>query len=293
MDAFDNYWYYSSMSDVNQIPAFSLYGECEALPDVVHFERVRDRAEPHDWVISPHRHDQIAQVISLVHGAARFSIDGRSGHLESGEYLYIPRGFVHSFRFLEETEGIVLSIPSFNIGGPGPSNAALVEWLSVPHLGPSSKVLTTMMEWVAEAYWSSGTFRAQRLISLVYCFFATAAEKGSSEANATEEAILRIQQLDVLISAHLADGWSARKYADALHITAGHLNRVIRKTRGVTLTKYLETATMTEASRLLAFTTLTMAEIAYRLGYRDPSYFSRRFRANLGLSPTEYRSITH
>ena len=46
---------------------------------------------------------------------------------------------------------------------------------------------------------------------------------------------------------------------------------------------------MGEASRLLAFTRLPMSEIGYRLGFDDPSHFSKRFRAARGLAPSAYR----
>lgn len=49
-------------------------------------------------------------------------------------------------------------------------------------------------------------------------------------------------------------------------------------------------ARLTEARRLLAFTLLPVAEIGYRLGFPDPAYFSRRFRAATGESPSVYRA---
>ena len=58
----------------------------------------------------------------------------------------------------------------------------------------------------------------------------------------------------------------------------------------MTLTAFLETAAMTEACRLIAFTRLPVAEVGYRLGYTDPPYFSRRFRARMGESPSAYRA---
>ncbi|MEF9606167.1 helix-turn-helix transcriptional regulator, partial [Paracoccus sp. PXZ] len=75
----------------------------------------------------------------------------------------------------------------------------------------------------------------------------------------------------------------------ALSITPGHLNRICRAATGESASRHIEKAVMTEASRLLAFTRLSVAEIGYRLGFSDPSYFSRRFRVMTGQSPTTYR----
>jgi AraC family transcriptional activator of pobA len=52
---------------------------------------------------------------------------------------------------------------------------------------------------------------------------------------------------------------------------------------------YLDHTRMTEACRLLAYTRLPVAGIAFRLGYDDPSHFSKRFRAVCGMAPSAYR----
>ena len=44
-----------------------------------------------------------------------------------------------------------------------------------------------------------------------------------------------------------------------------------------------------EARRALSYTTLTIAEIAYGLGFVDPAYFTRSFTRHAGLSPRAFR----
>jgi AraC family transcriptional activator of pobA len=53
---------------------------------------------------------------------------------------------------------------------------------------------------------------------------------------------------------------------------------------------YIEAAMMAEARRLLAFTRLQVSEVGYRLGFSDPSYFSKRFKAKEGLTPLAYKA---
>jgi transcriptional regulator GlxA family with amidase domain len=47
------------------------------------------------------------------------------------------------------------------------------------------------------------------------------------------------------------------------------------------------------ARELLITTDATVADIAHSVGYDDPFYFSRQFRAINGTSPSEYRSSFH
>ena len=68
-----------------------------------------------------------------------------------------------------------------------------------------------------------------------------------------------------------------------------HDRELCRAATGASVSRHIETARMTEARRLLAFTRLPVAEIGYRLGFSDPPYFSRRFRAVTGETPSDYR----
>ncbi|HEY5981534.1 MAG TPA: helix-turn-helix domain-containing protein [Microlunatus sp.] len=58
---------------------------------------------------------------------------------------------------------------------------------------------------------------------------------------------------------------------------------------GVSPMRYLERQRMRLAEQLLDLSPRTVAEIARTVGYQDPLYFSSRFRAYTGLSPTAYR----
>jgi AraC family transcriptional activator of pobA len=78
-------------------------------------------------------------------------------------------------------------------------------------------------------------------------------------------------------------------YARALAVTAPHLSRVCRQARGRSASALIRERQMLEARRLLAYTQIRVAEIAYELGYSDPAYFSRVFATHTGLSPRAFR----
>jgi hypothetical protein len=68
-----------------------------------------------------------------------------------------------------------------------------------------------------------------------------------------------------------------------------HRHTLTRATRSST--KELVTdAVMVEAARLLRFSDLTAGQIAHRVGFSDPLYFSRAFKRHHGESPTGYRA---
>jgi AraC-like DNA-binding protein len=61
---------------------------------------------------------------------------------------------------------------------------------------------------------------------------------------------------------------------------------------GVTFGEYLAHYRMSQAKRLLANPMMPVADVAGAVGFTDPSYFTRVFRRQEGVSPSEYRAAT-
>ena len=53
--------------------------------------------------------------------------------------------------------------------------------------------------------------------------------------------------------------------------------------------EYLTKIRMEKAKELLTTTEYSMKEICAMVGYADPNYFSRSFKKNVGVTPTEYK----
>lgn len=79
-------------------------------------------------------------------------------------------------------------------------------------------------------------------------------------------------------------------YARELGITANHLNDLIRAETGNSAGSVVRSRRLLDAKRLLSHSDLTVAEVAYEVGFADPSYFGRFFRRETGVSPAEFRA---
>lgn len=82
---------------------------------------------------------------------------------------------------------------------------------------------------------------------------------------------------------------SIAKVCRHLHISAGYFSNIFKKETKTTFVSYLLGVRMEAAQRLLAATDLKAFEIAERVGFSDPNYFSFCFRKKFGISPKEYR----
>jgi AraC-like DNA-binding protein len=78
-------------------------------------------------------------------------------------------------------------------------------------------------------------------------------------------------------------------YARLLGVTPNHLHDVVREQTGRSAGDLIRQRRMLDAKRLLSHSDLTVAEIAYQLGFEDPSYFTRSFKRLAGHTPAEFR----
>ena len=68
------------------------------------------------------------------------------------------------------------------------------------------------------------------------------------------------------------------------------LQRAYTEIGATTFRDHLTRVRMERAAELLAARGLTVREIAYRVGYRQPAQFAKAFRRHHGLSPSDYRA---
>lgn len=79
-------------------------------------------------------------------------------------------------------------------------------------------------------------------------------------------------------------------YAELLHLSAGHLSEVVKAQSGMPAIKHIHGRLVLEARRLLFHSQQPLKEIAFDLGFAEPSYFNRFFKRETGVTPAEYRS---
>ncbi|SMO46869.1 helix-turn-helix domain-containing protein [Paracoccus laeviglucosivorans] len=282
------------MTAYGTIPVFNLFGETSDFPDVVHCERIWDRARLHDWLIAPHRHRDMAQVLFMEQGQAAVSVDGETLALTDNRFVFLPPLVVHGFRFRQGAEGLVLSFPRNVLAGLRASSDELDQRLSRPFSGAGDERLTVLTRMFAETFALHSGYRLQMLVALSHAILTTISEIDRAGAADHIDAVpQRMRDFQALILRNMAARWRPGDYASAMSITTGHLNRICHAYAGQSASRHIEAQVMTEARRLLAFTQLPVAEVAYRLGFDDPAHFSRRFRLACARTPSGYRAQFH
>lgn len=94
----------------------------------------------------------------------------------------------------------------------------------------------------------------------------------------------------MLLSEYYKSKKSPSEFAALLYISESYLNEALKRTTGQNVSYWIQQEVILEAKRLLYFSSMSIKEIAYTLGYEDHSYFSRIFKKAAGISANAFRA---
>lgn len=83
---------------------------------------------------------------------------------------------------------------------------------------------------------------------------------------------------------------NVKQIASALGTTQSKLNELSKRHTGKTAQNVIYGLITSEAKRLFTYEKLSVKEVAYGLGFKDPFYFSNFFKKNTNQSPKEYKN---
>jgi len=104
---------------------------------------------------------------------------------------------------------------------------------------------------------------------------------------------LTVKRAKRIIHEYYSDGITLEEIASKLGITPEYLGTKFRMETGVTFSNYMRDYRISKAKELLLGTNLKLYEIADKVGYNDPKYFSRVFKDATGYLPVDYRKMNN
>ena len=111
-----------------------------------------------------------------------------------------------------------------------------------------------------------------------------------SEAEETPEPLFIVRFKDV-VEARLSDSeLSVDDLAAAMNLSRVQLYRKVKAISGSSPIELLRTARLNRGYQLLLQTNKTISEIAYEIGFTAPSYFTRCFKNEFGISPSDLQT---
>lgn len=98
-----------------------------------------------------------------------------------------------------------------------------------------------------------------------------------------------LQRAEAYIDAHLDARISLEEMAKLCGMSPFRFSRAFKKVHEQTFQDFLLSQRIRKASSLLVNPSVAVADVAYLVGFQDPSYFARIFKRHTGISPSDYR----
>ena len=95
------------------------------------------------------------------------------------------------------------------------------------------------------------------------------------------------------VETHLTEQHDVHTIAEQLAMTTSSLYGIVKSFSGVSPKEWMTNRLMLEAQRKLQYSTLSVKEVAYELGFNDPDYFSRLFKKSTGKSVSAFLADPH
>lgn len=111
--------------------------------------------------------------------------------------------------------------------------------------------------------------------------------KTSNAKSKEEEFLLKLRNI---VTNNLDNtGFTIPEFSKAAFFSHTQLYRKIKALTDQTPSQFISDIRLTEASKMIKSSNLSISEIAFAVGYSDPGYFTKMFKNKYGQSPSEYR----
>lgn len=224
-------------------------------------------------------------------GQGRITVAGSTRGFGIHNAVFIPPGTMHGFETTGRVQGTALYFGR-DTDLPLPDSP---QHLRVRTAGPQ-KELTALLDAVQRELEGNGAarFRAvHHYLGLLTVWLERRIQDGADDRMAPAarpDAARRLAaRYTALIERDVRADMDVADFAAALGVTATHLTRACKAACGRAAHELLQDRLHFEARRLLAESEIPVKEVARRLGFSSPAYFSRAFHHRTGMAPSVFR----
>jgi AraC family transcriptional activator of pobA len=280
------------------VPSFYLYGEPHrtVAEGFVHVEPLDHRSRPSEWTIRPHAHAELVQIFLVEGGGGSMLAEDRAFTFVAPCLLLLPAGVVHGFEWRAESHGQVVTAAQAFAAEIARIDAALSRLFTGPAVVPltpegTSRAIDDVKAVRRELGWAAPGHRAAVSAALL-SVMVTALRSAEAPAPDAEPPGRRAQVV-ARFRERVEDRFRLREsihsHAVAIGVSLTALRVACARVAGASPAMLLDQRALLEAKRALLYTRLSVAEVAWSVGFSDAAYFSRFFARRVGVSPRSYR----
>lgn len=249
--------------------------------------------KPH-WPSSMHRHDFYEICLFLKKGG-QHEIDFNTYPIARQSVHFLAPGQVHFLYRDTDFHAFLIPFQKELLPQIAEKRLAIFKYYSYPILQLNQSEWHNLFEHIQ---FLSGQIRRKPPKAVLHALFQSFVLQCDyyfqKNVSSKEESTLQSHQFENfldLLESQFRRITTVEEYANLLNIGPAQLNYICKKVVGQTASKLIQERIILQAKRLLIHSTLSSKEIAFKLGFEDPSYFSRFFRKHTNTSPTQFRKM--
>lgn len=273
---------------------------------------------PRNWTYAP-TPVPYALFRYVISGTAVFGLGDTSYNVAPGDVFYIPQGSMLSCEALEE----IVFISVRFVGSVQMQHEDLFRSLWHIPIQYSFADKPEMRQWFEAMYASALTRHTYKMLevrgylNLICAELARLSPENSNgdltliedrknmealfdvesiQRRASKSAQLNDPRITIIvdyITTHPEENLTREQMCEMTQVSEATLRRLFKAQTGKTIYDFVKDTKMTNAARRLLVTNEQISQIGYDLGYKVPSYFAKSFHEVFGVSPQEYRKISH
>ncbi len=240
-------------------------------------------------------------ILFITAGKAKYMLDFEILDLEEGDVLFLNPGQVFQCLELHNASGTILSFGDdffivyydkdffkVNVNLLNHLSQQLVVRIGNAHRLNLYSLLSLIKLETAESHICKPTIIQQRLIDALLNMLHRECEKQAVKDVIIAEWSLAIRY-KMLVQKNISMQYNVDYFTKELKVSKSTLQKATKIAFEKTPKEILEDTLLLEAKRLLLISSMQIQEIAYELGFTDPTNFTKFFKRHEGLTPDKFR----
>jgi AraC family transcriptional regulator, transcriptional activator of pobA len=284
-----------------QIPVYSLDNFSSPERKSQQFQVEVFDANRHFSVKYPHRHD-FFEVLYLLKGSGYHVIDANKYEIKPPCVFFLSPGQAHKLELSNDIEGyIFIFTADFYLLNRSNQNS-LIEFpffYTIHQDNPplllknesDIRFLETLFRQSIVEINQTGEYISEMLRSILDLILTTCSARYPMSINLLSKGKgqMLVKRFYHLVEENNQKNLSLTDYAGLIGISPNHLTQTVKLLTGKTSSQIIKAKQLLEIKRLLVHTNLNVSEIANQLNFEDPSYFTKSFKRETGITPLQYR----
>lgn len=237
-------------------------------------------------------------LIFFTEGSGRHFIDFNWYPVQQNSLVYLTKDQINAFEFSEKLKGYcIIFTEEYFVDSFSNLTDDFVFRLFNPELFSPILQISQNSDFLSyfnlllKEYRNSSSFNHKIIIDSLLTILISKAENLKQNMTfhiSDSSKIILYQNFISLIEKNLTKSRSANFYAKELAISYKHLNTICKELINKTAKNVIDDFIILQAKRNLINSTTNSSELAYKLGFEDPTNFTKYFKKSTGLTPKSF-----